>query len=148
VGALARYGIDRLVPGRPGHFPWATLTINVTGSLAIGVALVVILERLSRWPLARPLIVTGVLGGYTTFSTFMVDAVNLARGGHGGTAVVYVVTSVVCGLGATAIGVVVARGVLARFMGTDPPAPFDPAPFDAAPFDLDPELDHPEGSEG
>jgi CrcB protein len=71
LGALVRAGLGALV-----HSPWTTLGINVTGCLVIGVVLV-FLARPAAPPWVRPFVVTGVLGGYTTYSTFAVDVVVL-----------------------------------------------------------------------
>ena len=73
IGALARYGIYTAWPHPAGSFPWATWTINVTGCFLIGVLMVLIARRWPRQRLIRPFFGTGVLGGYTTFSTAMTD---------------------------------------------------------------------------
>jgi CrcB protein len=96
LGAEARYGIDRLIPPPTAGFPWATLLINVTGCLLIGVLMVLLIEVWSPHRYARPFLGVGVLGGYTTFSTFAVDSVRLVRAQHVGSAAAYVVASVVC----------------------------------------------------
>lgn len=93
AGAEARYGIGSALPRSSGEFPWATLLINVSGCLLIGVLMVLVLELSSPHRLARPLLGIGVLGGYTTFSTFAVEVLQLARAGCGGIAVAYVVAS-------------------------------------------------------
>jgi len=73
LGALARYGIDATWPHAPAGFPWATWTINVTGCFLIGV----LVTALDRWRpdqrYLRPFLGVGFLGGYTTFSTAIVD---------------------------------------------------------------------------
>ena len=84
LGAEARYGIDRLIPPPATGFPWATLLINVSGCLLIGVLMVLLVEVWSPHRYARPFLGVGVLGGYTTFSTFAVDAVRLVRAQHAG----------------------------------------------------------------
>jgi fluoride exporter len=71
LGALARYGLSLAFPTAPGGFPLATFGINVTGSLLIG-ALAVFVSR-HNLPLLRPFVGVGILGGYTTFSTYVVD---------------------------------------------------------------------------
>src|SRR3954463_13718444 len=75
LGALARWGIGAALPHDAGSWPWATLLVNVTGCALIGVLLAVLLARFPAHPWLRPFLATGVLGGYTTFSTFAVDAV-------------------------------------------------------------------------
>jgi CrcB protein len=82
LGTLARYGLDRAIPTSAGHFPTATLIINLSGSLLIGLLLPIALAQASRRPLIRPFLVTGVLGGWTTFSALATDAATLLKSGH------------------------------------------------------------------
>jgi CrcB protein len=77
LGAMARYGLAQLLPHELGQVPWATFATNVSGCLAIGVLLVVITELRAVHRLARPFLGTGVLGGYTTFSTYAVETERL-----------------------------------------------------------------------
>ena len=111
VGATARYGVNRAAMAAIGPgFPWATLIVNVVGSFLMG-ALAVILSRLGNaW---APLLMTGLLGGFTTFSAFSLDALTLwQRGAHvAGSA--YVAASVGLSLIAIVAGLAFARGVLA-----------------------------------
>ena len=100
IGALLRYQIGLWWPSPAGHFPAATLTINLTGCLVIGIFMVIINEIVTPHQLLRPFFGTGVLGGFTTFSTYSMDITNLLREGHGGTALAY--------LAITAAGAVVA----------------------------------------
>lgn len=112
VGALTRYWISLAAPAVTGGFPWATFLINVSGSAALGFLLVLLIEQFPRGRLARPVVGTGFLGAYTTFSTFMVDAVKLLRDGHPETAVAYVLATLAAGLMAMWLGVTGARVVL------------------------------------
>ena len=113
AGAVARYGLGNVVAGRVGReFPWGTLTINATGSLLIGVILTWLLERDAGASTWRPLIVVGVLGGYTTFSAFSYEVVALVDDGRLGRAAWYVIASVVLGIAACALGVIVTRAAL------------------------------------
>lgn len=73
AGALARYGAQRAWPTHGADLPWTTLVVNVVGCALIGVLLVLITERGAVNRLWRPLLGTGVLGGFTTFSTYSVD---------------------------------------------------------------------------
>lgn len=109
VGALARYTLAQHVAGPPYGFPWSTFDINVTGSFALGFILILLIEQFPRGRLARPFLASGVIGAYTTFSTFEVDAVLLVRHHDILTAAVYVVASVIAGLLALWCGVVLAR---------------------------------------
>lgn len=98
LGALRAFG--------PG-FPWGTLAVNVAGSVVIG-ALAVVLTG-PRAGLS-PLLVAGFLGGFTTFSTFSLDALRLWQGGQAGLAGAYVAGSVALALGGVALGAWAARG--------------------------------------
>lgn len=112
VGAVARAGVLLAFPTRSGGFPWSTLLVNVSGSLLLGFLLVVLLERFARRRLARAVLGTGVIGAYTTFSTFMVESLQLIRGGALAAAAAYLALTLAGGLGATILGMVVARGLL------------------------------------
>lgn len=82
VGASARYGAALLWPTAPGGFPWTTLVVNAVGCAVIGVFMVVISEAWTAHRLVRPFFGTGVLGGFTTFSTYAVDIQRLLDGGR------------------------------------------------------------------
>ena len=112
LGALARYAVSRAFPVASGSFPWSTFVINVTGSAVLGFVLILLIEQFPRGRLARPFLGTGVLGAYTTFSTFEVDALLLLRGHDLRTAVTYLVLSVLAGLGALWLGVLGARATM------------------------------------
>jgi CrcB protein len=73
LGALARYGIATAWPHPPGGFAWSTLVVNVSGCFLIGVLMVIVTRVTPGRRLLRPLVGVGVLGGYTTFSTSVVD---------------------------------------------------------------------------
>ncbi|HWE91320.1 MAG TPA: fluoride efflux transporter CrcB [Pseudonocardiaceae bacterium] len=100
LGALARYGISQWLPTTPGHFPWGTLLINLFGCFCIGVLMVLITEVWSAHPLLRPFLGVGVLGGFTTFSTYANEVRGLLRPGLVPVAFGY--------LGGTVLGAVVA----------------------------------------
>jgi fluoride exporter len=114
LGALARFGIGLAVPHQPGTFPLATFAINVVGCLLIGAVIVVLTERTAAHPLARPFLTTGILGGFTTFSTFATDADELLRLGHTGTALGYLVGTPVAAVAATWAGIRLTRAVGGR----------------------------------
>jgi CrcB protein len=98
VGTVARYLLDAHDPVPQGNFPWVTLVINLSGSLAIGL-LVPLTEHVApRAPWARPLLVVGFLGGWTTYSTLAVEAALLAKDGDIITFVAYVAATVIGGL--------------------------------------------------
>ncbi|MFI7575556.1 fluoride efflux transporter FluC [Micromonospora sp. NPDC049497] len=100
LGALARAAVAHAVPHQPATFAWSTFAVNVSGCLLIG-ALMAALPRAGRGrPLLRPFLGVGVLGGYTTFSTYAVDVHAAFAAGAPVTAVAY--------LGATVLGALLA----------------------------------------
>jgi len=120
VGALARYGVHEAWPHRPGAFAWSTLTTNVTGCLLIGALMVLVGTVLSGHPLARPFLGVGVLGGYTTFSTYALDAQQSLDAGAAGTAVAGLAVTLVAGVGAVWVGQAIALRTLRRRHPTGP----------------------------
>jgi len=112
IGASLRYlvGVMALRLAGPG-FPYATMAVNIAGSFAMG-AIAVTLARKGGHAAWAPFVMTGVLGGFTTFSAFSLDALTLYERGQIGAAAGYVVGSVVLSLGALVLGMAVARGVL------------------------------------
>jgi len=89
AGAAARYLIGAAWPTPVGAFPVSTLAINVLGCALIGALMVLITDVWSRQRLLRPFLGTGVLGGFTTFSTYTVDIQRLVTGAHPGPALLY-----------------------------------------------------------
>jgi CrcB protein len=114
LGALARWAVAVGLPSSPTGWPWATLLVNLTGCLLLGVLFAVLAARFpdADWP--RPLLAVGVLGGYTTYSAFAVEVVHLAESGAVLTATTYVVASVVGGVAAVAAGTLAVRSALGR----------------------------------
>jgi CrcB protein len=111
LGAPARYGIAQVVDITPGTFPWGTFWINVSGSFALGFIMVLVLERFPPTRYIRPFVATGFLGAYTTYSTFAVESVLLARNGHWAIALAYAAASFAAALFAVWVGILFARGV-------------------------------------
>ncbi|GAB4081108.1 hypothetical protein GCM10028783_20560 [Modestobacter muralis] len=111
LGSLARWGLGLALPHDPGAWPTATLVVNLTGCLLLGLLAFALFTRHPRSPWLRPFLGTGVLGGWTTFSTFAVDAVQLADAGRGAAAAGYVLASVAGGVLAAAAGVRLGRAV-------------------------------------
>lgn len=110
IGCCARYGVTQLVQQVYGrNFPLATFIINVVGCFLMGLLFFLTLERLSLSPALRTAILTGGLGGFTTFSTFAMEALLLAEDGEVRTAIFYVVASVAVGLAAAFAGAWLAR---------------------------------------
>lgn len=97
-GALARWGLAEALPHSRDQLPWATVLANVTGCFAIGVLLVVLAERRPESRLLRPLLGTGVLGGYTTFSTYALDTRDLLAADRPVLAAAYLFGTLVVGL--------------------------------------------------
>lgn len=121
AGALTRYGVAQLFPADAGAMPWATLLVNVLGCFLMG-SLVVLLDRV--WPtqrLLRPFLGVGVLGGFTSFSTYAVDFHELMAQDAVGMAFAYLVGTVCGALVAVVLGTWLARSVLAaRAARADP----------------------------
>jgi CrcB protein len=114
LGTLARYLLDATFPTGSGHFPATTLLINLSGSLVIGF-LVPLTDAVSdRFALARPFLVVGFLGGWTTYSTLAVEAVLLGKGDHVGLAAGYLAASLVGGVALVTLGAAAGRRVVAR----------------------------------
>jgi CrcB protein len=109
IGGVARYGVALALPTRPGHFPWDTFLINVSGSLLLGLLVVLLAERFPPSRYARPFIGTGILGAYTTFSTFGIETDLLIRDGHPGIAAGYALGTLAGALIAAWIGIVAGR---------------------------------------
>ena len=109
LGAGARDWIGTAWPAGPAGFPWAILSVNVSGGFALGLGLVLIIERLRPSRHLRPLFATGFCGGFTTFSTLAVQSDLLVHRGQLGRALAYVVLSTVAGVAATAAGMAIAR---------------------------------------
>jgi CrcB protein len=110
VGCWARFAQTNVVQAICGRdLPYATFSINVIGSFLMGFLFFLTLERLTVAPALRTGILTGFLGGYTTFSTFEMEALLLAEGGEALKAVLYLVLSVVFGFAAAFGGAYLAR---------------------------------------
>lgn len=112
IGACARYGAGLLWPTPHGAFPWTTLLINTVGCAVIGVFMTVITELRSVHRLVRPFFGTGVLGGFTTFSTYTVDIQRLIAGGHAGTALAYLAGTALAALPAVWTAAAAARALI------------------------------------
>ena len=113
IGAAARYltGVAMLRAFGAGAFPLGVITVNIVGSFLMGV-IVVWFGRQGLTHLS-PFVMTGVLGGFTTFSAFSLETVTLLERGQAGLAALYVGLSVVASVGALAVGVWMARGAFA-----------------------------------
>jgi CrcB protein len=114
LGALGRYGLSLLLPATPTGFPWGIFLVNVSGCLLIGVLMVLVTEVWTGRRLLRPFLGVGVLGGYTTFSTYVVDIQRLVNAGAAGTALAYLAGTAVFALLAVWIGLTLGRVAVRR----------------------------------
>lgn len=108
LGCWARYAMTNLVQAVYGRdFPYATLSINLLGAFLMGFLFIETLDRLTISPILRTGILTGMLGGYTTFSTFEMETFLLVERGEGWKALLYIILSVglgfLCAFGGAAI---------------------------------------------
>ncbi|MEU3845330.1 fluoride efflux transporter CrcB [Streptomyces sp. NPDC028635] len=113
-GAAARYAAGLAWPAAVGGFPWTTLWINITGCAVMGVFMVLITEVLAAHRLVRPFFGTGVLGGFTTFSTYAVDVQQLIDRGHARTALAYLAVTPLAALTMVWLSAATTRRVLTR----------------------------------
>lgn len=111
VGTAVRAGLESQFPPPPSGVPWTTLAINLVGSFVLGLLLETLSEAgADRGALraARLTLGTGLLGGFTTYSTFVVEVADRLRSGHVALGVGYLVVSVTVGLGAAGLGMLIA----------------------------------------
>lgn len=112
IGAVCRYLTGVAAVRIMGHgFPWGTIVVNVVGSFLMGV-LVVVLAKKGGTHMA-PLLTVGLLGGFTTFSSFSLDVLTIYEQGQVGLAAGYALASVLLSLGAIVAGLWITRGMMA-----------------------------------
>jgi CrcB protein len=112
LGTLARYGLEGLVSRRaPAAFPWGTFAVNLTGAFVVGLLFTILTDRLTVAPWIRSALLIGVLGGYTTFSTFALETYRLFEDGAVLLAALNASASVFGSLLAVYLGVVAGRAV-------------------------------------
>lgn len=110
LGAVLRYGVSNGTHALLGRgFPYGTLAVNVIGSLLMGFLYIWLMERLASGPALRAFLLIGVLGAFTTFSTFSVETLNLVESGQLGKAILNVLASVIVCITAAGIGILLAR---------------------------------------
>ncbi|MFD5074943.1 fluoride efflux transporter CrcB [Streptomyces sp. NPDC058371] len=114
LGATARYGASLLWPSHRAGFPWTTFGVNVVGCAVIGVFMVVITDVWAAHRLVRPFFGTGVLGGFTTFSTYAVDIQRLVDAGRPRTALTYLAATLCAALAAVWLAATATRRTLLR----------------------------------
>lgn len=108
-GGGVRYLISIALPHSAGTFPWSTFLVNVIGCFLLGLLIVLVTEVWTVHRYTRPLLGVGFLGGFTTFSTYILDAHTLAADGHAAQAMVYLFGSVIVGLAAAYAGMMAGR---------------------------------------
>jgi fluoride exporter len=111
LGTGLRYGLSTLITSvfRQPEFPYGTFIINVTGSFAIGILASLFATRPAVSEVARATLMTGVLGGYTTFSSFSLETYTLLHNGRAGLAILYASASLLLGLAAVWAGMRLAQ---------------------------------------
>jgi CrcB protein len=114
LGSLGRYAAGLALPHAQGSFAWATFLVNVIGSFAMGALVVWVLSMTEPHPWLRPFLGVGVLGGWTTFSSYALDIHSMVRAGQGMVAAAYLVGSLVAGLVAVGLGVTVGERLFGR----------------------------------
>jgi CrcB protein len=114
IGASARYGIAEALPTDPGGFPWATFWTNLSGSFLLGLFLVLVLERFPPTRYLRPFVATGILGAFTTMSTYEVETALLLKDGHTVTGLLYGIGSLLAGLAVAYAGIRAGRRIPPR----------------------------------
>ncbi|MEV4142506.1 CrcB family protein [Amycolatopsis sp. NPDC049691] len=111
LGSLARYGLSVAIPHARGEFAVATLLTNVLGCLLIGVLMALLTTTARPHHLLRPFLGVGILGGFTTFSTFVTDTLDAATTGRILASFAYALASVVCCLAAVTAGLTATRAI-------------------------------------
>jgi CrcB protein len=111
LGALARWGIGTWFGQRFPSFPWGTMVINVSGSFLLGLLFAALIERSAGSPTMRIALTTGLMGAYTTFSTFSLETYRLFEDGATGAAIANIGLSLALGLVAVWLGISLGRAV-------------------------------------
>ncbi|MFD9123713.1 fluoride efflux transporter FluC [Kitasatospora sp. NPDC059571] len=114
LGAAARYAAALRWPTAADAFPWTTLAVNTVGCAVIGVFLVSVTEVWSPHPLLRPFFGTGVLGGFTTFSTATVDVQRLIDHGAPARGLAYLAATLIAALGSVQVAAALTRRLIGR----------------------------------
>ncbi len=109
LGSIARYHVQRFATARAPAFPWGTLIVNLLGSFALSIVMQLVLRDRMSEP-ARIAVGVGVLGGFTTYSSFNAETIALVNAGRWGAAALYVTLTVVGCLAVGALGWLLGRG--------------------------------------
>jgi fluoride exporter len=113
LGSLGRWGVSRALPHAEGQVAWATSLENLSGALLLGLLMALVLGVGAPSRYLRPFLGVGVLGGYTTFSAYMLDTRALLAAHHLPAALGYLLGTLVGGLAAVWAGLAAGRGLLA-----------------------------------
>ena len=114
IGAGVRFALTQWLAAKGWTaYPWATLAINVSGSVLMGLTVGLIAARATPGPELRVFLATGILGGYTTFSAFSLEVWQLAERGEPGAAAAYIAGSVMLSIAGLGLGLAAARMVTA-----------------------------------
>ncbi len=114
IGAVSRFGLSSLITSLMGHgFPYATITVNILGSLVMGFLIGFFSHYYSPSPEIKAFVITGLLGGFTTFSAFSLDAITLIERNNYIGAGSYVLFSVILSISAVFIGIQIIKGLVA-----------------------------------
>jgi fluoride exporter len=113
LGSLARWAVTAALPDRSDGFAWGTLVENVSGAFLLGVLMVFVLDVWPSTRYVRPFLGVGLLGGYTTFSAYLLDTRERLAAGHVPLALGYLFGTAAVGLLAVVAGVVLARATVA-----------------------------------
>jgi fluoride exporter len=114
IGALGRYGLGVAFPAAPGEFDLATFIANTVGGLLIGILMITVTEVAPGLSGIRPFVGVGILGGFTTFSTYIVDIGRAATAGATVLAVVFAFATMAAALVAAALGMYATRRFMVR----------------------------------
>jgi CrcB protein len=109
LGSVARWGLAEAVPVAPGSVPWATLSVNAVGAFLVGLLMVLVVDVWPDQRYVRPFWGVGVLGGFTTFSAYAVELRSAFGVGHTGLAAAYLAGTLVLGLAAALLGLLLGR---------------------------------------
>ncbi len=110
LGSLGRWGLAEAIPHTPGEYAWATFVVNIVGGFALGFFMASMAEVLARTRLLRPFVGVGIIGGWTTFSTYMLDTLHLLQADRMTMAIVgYLGGTLVAGLATVWLGLMAGR---------------------------------------
>lgn len=117
LGSLGRWAVAQGVPHTAGQVAWSTVLVNVSGAIALGLLMAFVLDLWSERRLVRPFVGVGLLGGWTTFSTAMLDLHAMLEAGHAAAVLLYLGVTLVVGLAGCWVGLAGGRRLIARRVG-------------------------------